>query len=348
MEKRIDSIVFRRMTYADFRHINKVGGEEDGGGGQSYIDFPTADVSVDDWFNFLGPNTDSGKAGPVWKFNINSLGLENPIHIKIYQRRKQSVCIASQKIHSRSSNRIPSWHTDNGFPDDYDPNMQHLVIYIAKTKTNEFWAGWFLEDQIPADWVGNKALSRMFTEESAGYLQFKRKIFMETSNARWPFYFSPTEIANDIPSEDDIELELELEDTSERLQTLLNNGRESAFVDRVIRIRKRNKKLVENLKLLYGGRCQITGERFTFLKTNGEFYSEVHHLIPLGEEGSDSYANAIVVSPLIHRMLHYANVSEINLNYIENNTLPIQINGIEYVITWAPQHTVTVAETLAT
>jgi len=27
------------MTYADFRHINKVGGEEEGGGGQSYIDF---------------------------------------------------------------------------------------------------------------------------------------------------------------------------------------------------------------------------------------------------------------------------------------------------------------------
>jgi len=40
MEKRVDSLAFRRMTYADFRHINKVGGEESGGGGQSYIDFP--------------------------------------------------------------------------------------------------------------------------------------------------------------------------------------------------------------------------------------------------------------------------------------------------------------------
>jgi len=28
MEKRVDSLVFRRLTYADFRHINKVGGEE--------------------------------------------------------------------------------------------------------------------------------------------------------------------------------------------------------------------------------------------------------------------------------------------------------------------------------
>ena len=46
MEKQVKSIVFRRLTYADFRHINKVGGEETGGGGQSYIDFPTADITL--------------------------------------------------------------------------------------------------------------------------------------------------------------------------------------------------------------------------------------------------------------------------------------------------------------
>ena len=73
---------------------------------------------------------------------------------------------------------------------------------------------------------------------------------------------------------------------------------------------------------MYGGKCQITGETMTFKKKNGELYSEVHHLIPLGESGSDSYANAIVISPLIHRMLHYADVSEIDLNHaIKNNTI---------------------------
>ena len=84
----------------------------------------------------------------------------------------------------------------------------------------------------------------------------------------------------------------------------------------------------------------------TFKKKNGELYSEVHHLIPLGESGSDSYANAIVISPLIHRMLHYADVSVIDLNNIVDNKLRITINGDEYEITWLPQHLETVQKSL--
>jgi 5-methylcytosine-specific restriction protein A len=52
MEKIVDSIVFRRITPADFFNINKVGGEEQGGGGQSYIDFPVANISILDWRGF--------------------------------------------------------------------------------------------------------------------------------------------------------------------------------------------------------------------------------------------------------------------------------------------------------
>lgn len=63
MEKIVNSLVFRRLTYADFRHINKVGGEEQGGGGQSYIDFPIASIALDTWFDFLGKKTGVGAGG---------------------------------------------------------------------------------------------------------------------------------------------------------------------------------------------------------------------------------------------------------------------------------------------
>lgn len=347
MEKRVDSIVFRRMTYADFRHINKVGGEEEGGGGQSYIDFPMADIALQKWFDFLGKNTDVGAGNrPQWDFTVNSLGITSPITLRIYQRRAASVSIASQKIHSRASNRIPSWLPDNGFPEDYNHETENLVVYIVKTIDGEYWAGWFLQNQIPANWIGNAALSRMFTQDSAGYLKFRRKLFIETTNRTWAFHFNAATVANDIPTEEDVETELELEDTSPRLQELIDTHTHPEIVNRVMRIRQRNNRLVRNLKNLYGGRCQITGEQFTFVKRNGEFYSEVHHLIPLGENGSDEYANAIVVSPLIHRMLHYAEVSEINLNNIVNRQLPITINGVGYTITWHPDHVTTVEQTL--
>jgi 5-methylcytosine-specific restriction protein A len=348
MEKRVDSLVFRRMTYADFRHINKVGGEEAGGGGQSYIDFPIADIHLNKWYDFLGPNTSVGEGNrPKWSFTINSLGLNSPKNLTIYQRRAASVSISSQKIHSKQANRIPSWHPDNGFPDDYNPDEENLVIYILKTSDGQYWAGWFLQNQIPASWIGNRSLRQLFTEESAGYLKFTEKVFVETTNLEWPFYFNAIAIINEIPTAEDIENELELEDTSPRLQQLIDANTHPHLVARVMLIRQRNNKLVKNLKQLYSGKCQITGETLTFKKINGELYSEVHHLIPLGENGSDNYSNAIVVSPLIHKMLHYANVSTINLNDIANNKLPIIINGMSYEISWHPDHLKTVSDSLA-
>src|SRR5438477_244459 len=76
------------------------------------------------------------------------------------------------------------------------------------------------QHQIPANWVGNAALSTMFIEV-AGYLKFRRPLFIETSNNLWGFRFNATTIPNEIPTDEDIETELELEDTSPRLQELI-------------------------------------------------------------------------------------------------------------------------------
>lgn len=182
--------------------------------------------------------------------------------------------------------------------------------------------------------------------EGAGYFKFRKKVFIDTSNSLWPFYFDAGEIQNEIPSEDDKELELELEDISPKLQEIMNQNDRPEFIQRIIKIRQRNSRIVKELKKLYGGRCQITGEELTFRKTNGELYCELHHLVPLGEDGSDSYANTIIVSPLIHKMLHYANVSKIDLTKLENNKLQITINGVEYQITWHPEHLKIVEDTI--
>ncbi len=348
MEKRVDSLVFRRMTYADFFNINKVGGEEVGGGGQSYFDIPLNRVSISDWSTFIGTPTGEAAKGPYWEFDINSLGLNQTIDLKIYQRAKTRCAVASQKLpeNSRSGKRVPAWRSVNGFPTNFNPLTENLVVYIVKTTDGAFWAGWFLQNQMPANWVGNAALSTMFTDDAAGYLKFRRRLFIETTNSVWPFHFNAMAIGNDIPTEEDVETESELEDTSPRLQELIDNQTETGFVERVMKIRQRNNRLVKNLKRLYRGRCQITGEELTFKKRNGEFYSEVHHLIPLGDNGSDEYANAIVVSPLIHRMLHYAIVSPINLNNIIDRQLEITINGVARTITWHRNHAAIVRKSL--
>lgn len=138
------------------------------------------------------------------------------------------------------------------------------------------------------------------------------------------------------------------EDISNKLANINSSEGKQPFDKRIAKIRARNSKISKELKKLYENRCQISGYDFTFKKENGEYYSELHHIIPLGEEGSDSYQNAIIVSPLIHRMLHFANVSSIDITKINTETLDLKfiINNVEYVIKWHEKHFETMSKSL--
>ena len=112
---------------------------------------------------------------------------------------------------------------------------------------------------------------------------------------------------------------------------------------KVIETFERNRKAVRDLKRLYKT-CQITGNDFIFSKVNGEPYLEVHHLVPLGEGGSDNSTNLVVISAHIHRMLHYAVVEGIDLAKIVDYKLDFTINGESFTITWLPEHAKVIAD----
>jgi 5-methylcytosine-specific restriction protein A len=111
----------------------------------------------------------------------------------------------------------------------------------------------------------------------------------------------------------------------------------------ILKVKQRNQKAVKALKQLYGHRCQISGARLTFKKRDGTYYTEAHHLVPLGQGGADDPRNIIIVSPLVHKMLHYAVVDGIDLGQIQQQSsgegwLKIVVNGEEMMITWHAQH----------
>jgi hypothetical protein len=92
-----------------------------------------------------------------------------------------------------------------------------------------------------------------------------------------------------------------------------------AIIKRIRKIRKRNAAAARRLKELYAGRCQISGEQYVFPDKYGKPYTEAHHLVHLGEKGDDNVRNLIVVSAHIHRMLHFADVGQIDLSNMRNN-----------------------------
>jgi predicted restriction endonuclease len=71
----------------------------------------------------------------------------------------------------------------------------------------------------------------------------------------------------------------------------------------------RDTKIIKELKAKYNNRCQICGK--TILRPNEEYYSEGHHLKPLGggHKGSDTKDNVIILCPYHHAEFDYGSIS---------------------------------------
>lgn len=358
---KLKELIFRQITPADFFNINKLPGAEDGGGGQSYIDVPIRNVDLKTWHTFFSNiEPEKTKSGPVWTVDINSLGGLGRQRVAIGQRRDASVNIRSQKLHSRSSNRVLAWHPDYGnFPrapadmsSAEDQRVIDLVagvkIFLLKTDHDEYWAGWLQTEEIQHLVAEDPRFEAMLTEP-AGHLSFDPTVEIETNNLERPFR---GEIKGTLDVEDEIPVEkarsrekvsYEAKDarTEEEIAAELFQGdgltEGVKKTQRTIEIFERNRKAVKELKNLYQT-CQITGDTFVFPKANGEPYLEVHHLVPLGDGGADVPANLVVISAHIHRMLHYAVVEGIDLSNIKDDTLDFTINGKIFTIKWRPEH----------
>jgi 5-methylcytosine-specific restriction endonuclease McrA len=66
----------------------------------------------------------------------------------------------------------------------------------------------------------------------------------------------------------------------------------------------RNRALASKVKKDAGYRCERCGSSSPWRTTQGVPYVEVHHVIPLGEDGFDNVRNMIAVCSDCHRYLH--------------------------------------------
>lgn len=58
------------------------------------------------------------------------------------------------------------------------------------------------------------------------------------------------------------------------------------------------------------GYCELCGVKSPFKTKSGRDYLEVHHVIPLSKQGSDTVANTVALCPNCHRMLHFGENAE--------------------------------------
>lgn len=365
--KIISKLIFRRLSPADFYHINKEPQQNSTGGGQSYIDIPTRNVPIHAWSEFLDVFQNLGDdEKPYWRVDISSVGLKGSQIVTIGVRRSASVNIRSQKLHSDRSNRIRAWHPDlTDFPQApkhmtgaRDPRViricDGLLVMIAKTTDREYWAMW-QDEKTNKEFVTVRNTLGPILENSAGLLEFDKPILLNNEDPKNPFCLesnSQIYIAQKSKTQTDRKKPKSYNNLTEQTDSDLARELFSADFSTRRKISKKTQKIYSRnvvasrrLKLLYK-QCQITGNEFVFEKVNGEPYLEVHHLIPLGEGGADQPANLIVVSAHIHRMLHYGTVSEINIANVRDGKLNVKINGKNYIIKWHSDHERCVKESM--
>ena len=91
------------------------------------------------------------------------------------------------------------------------------------------------------------------------------------------------------------EIEYEMEDKSSGIENKLQ----------IVKIRKLNRKIGENLKLLYGYRCQICGQ--VIGEKYGSHIAEAHHIDYFVNSLNNDANNQMIVCPNHHSIIHDAN-----------------------------------------
>lgn len=198
----VQAIVFRYLTNADFFNMYKPHGAEERGGGQTYIDFPTKNISVPQWRAFFdgvpGVVLRQRTQGPAWTVPVNSIGpVAHRQDVLFYRRRPQSVSIASQTLNRPSSNRVGAWSPARGFPVPADPDDRQqcprgLAIFLVRTADNEIWAGWFLNDGQAPSPASPDVLAQLrgmlSVQQGAGIAMLGGRVWLDRSDRQTPFH----------------------------------------------------------------------------------------------------------------------------------------------------------------
>lgn len=180
----VESLIFRKLTLNEFKAITNTINSQ-GGGSQTYIDFPKGCISDNDFKDFFENEGNKNTNGYEWIFNVNSLSLGRTQQRETISARRES---SNSLREQNNNNRIEIWKNEkSGFPaDSYDEKNNPIIVYILRSDDKEYWAGWFYRNQCDDTWPMTRGLSNMLWKDCA-YIKFDTPIPFSTNDFKWPF-----------------------------------------------------------------------------------------------------------------------------------------------------------------
>ena len=95
------------------------------------------------------------------------------------------------------------------------------------------------------------------------------------------------------------------QNVSERIAQLTDPDASVEERERIVKVRKVDRSIIENLKFIYDYRCQITGEKIG--EQYGKCVIEAHHIEYFSHSQNNDAKNIIIISPNYHRIIHRNN-----------------------------------------
>lgn len=179
-----DSIIFRKLTATEFKAITNTI-QSQGGGSQTYIDFPKGKITDENLQSFFNGTGTAITNGFEWKFEVSSPSLNEATQSAVISARRQS---SNSLREQNNANRLEAWKPENsGFPtSEYDEENSPIVLYILKSTDNTYWAGWFYKNDCNDTWFMSKGLSKMIWQD-CGYIELDNPIDINPNDYHWPF-----------------------------------------------------------------------------------------------------------------------------------------------------------------
>jgi 5-methylcytosine-specific restriction endonuclease McrA len=321
----VEAIYYRQVTHSDFKNIYLID-RRPKGGGQRYLEAAgISNEKIASFCAYANQTVPSATEPARMIYTIDAFAVGKAVHgnIEFSPRPGRNYRISRQNLEYRH----PAWLPKNGFPEppkeadgSYSPNfgglIDNLIIYIVRTTSHKYFAGFVDSASLPDDWPHGVGLEPMFEGERRDVIFFKDHSVEFTNNSKTPFDFGEAgDALADVDFSDTVDVSVDegsssktpsvdeiiddigdmLEDSSVTHATgyrsqsdIEKSNNRTPVLDEKPGLNHRYKtdpRLSKTVIDIAGYACDLigktSGDHQTFDSEQGHRYVEAHHLIPM-------------------------------------------------------------------
>lgn len=205
MSKVIDAILFKKINKGDLWNVDRLKGSVPGGGGQTYFNTAINSEALEQFMSgaiSAVPKPSHLFGNKTYVINAKSMHDSSQSGEITFDPRSKRQDYAISKVALHQNRRHPAWlNAISGFPTINSgansaatvTTADNLRIFILRTTTTEYYAGYVNSATPPTDWPNLPEIERIFNEDS-GIAFLEENVMNSTSEELYSSLMSKTNL----------------------------------------------------------------------------------------------------------------------------------------------------------